>query len=198
MREIDAGIITYHKHWYVLLAKTYLPLLIMILVLGVIYWLTSRYSINPDAYPAPSSILTYAIPILLMCVVWLIYQYVDWHNDIYQLTKDSIVDSERKPLGTEITKSAPLKNILSLDHKKEGILGILLNFGTVNINVGDSTLSFYDVHNPTLVQKDIFQGIERFKKAQKTMADGQERQRMVEWIKSYHQLSKPENERDSE
>ena len=92
--------------------------------------------------------------------LWWLYQFVDWHNDIYQVTADKILDSERKPLGDEKSKSAPLENIQSLNAERRGLLGIVLNFGNIIINVGtESRFIFFNIPNPAQAQRDIFQHI---------------------------------------
>jgi len=78
----------------------------------------------------------------LILFLWLLYDYVDWHNDIYQVTPDQILDIERKPFGTEDKKAAPLENILSIEYERIGFLGLLFNFGTVLIKVGTTTFTF--------------------------------------------------------
>jgi hypothetical protein len=188
-RSVKDGIITYHKHWYVLFLKTWMPMLFIFGVIFVMIFLIWRDFASSEAvYPPMTSSLLLGFLFLLPPTAVLVYQYLDWKNDIYRLTKDSIVDSEKKPLGTEVTKSAPLKNVLSLEHQKEGILNILLNFGTVNINVGDATLSFFDVHDPALVQQDIFYRMEAMKRKAEETHSSRERDRMVEWIKAYHDV----------
>jgi hypothetical protein len=81
---------------------------------------------------------------------WL-YHYIDWSNDIYVVTSDQIFDIERKPLSREVKKSAKLENILSLRHDRIGIFGLMLNYGTVTINVGTEEFIFYGVYDPAQV-----------------------------------------------
>jgi len=116
-----------------------------------------------------------------------VYRLLDWQNDIYRVTPDSLMDSEKKPLGSEVTKSASLANVLSLENHRVGILGLLLNFGVVRINVGDSSLDFVDVHDPARIQQDIFLRMEALKlKQQESQAD-EERRRLAEWMKIYEE-----------
>ena len=74
--------------------------------------------------------------------IWWLYQYVDWRNDIYVLTLDKIFDIERKPLTREDKREASLANILSLENARIGLTGLILNYGTVTINVGNEKLTF--------------------------------------------------------
>jgi hypothetical protein len=116
-----------------------------------------------------------------------IYRILDWQNDIYILTPESLIDTEKKPLGSEVTKSAPLANVLSLENHKVGILGLLFNFGVVRINVGDTALDFENVANPVQVQQDIFARMEALKVKHEQGQVDEERRRMTEWLKVYEQ-----------
>ena len=118
---------------------------------------------------------------------WWLYNYVDWRNDIYQVTDRSIFDIERKPFGTESKKSAALENILSLEHERIGFLGYILNVGNVLINVGEAKFTFNDVYEPALVQQDIFSRMQqvRYKKQQEEVA--RERDRILKLLEIYHQ-----------
>jgi hypothetical protein len=126
---------------------------------------------------------------LVFGILWWIYQYADWRNDIYQVTDKFIFDIERKPLGTEVKKSAPLENILSLEHERVGLLGYLLNYGKVVINVGETRFIFNMVHDPARVQQDIFTRIHA-QRRQKEIADAaRERKRLVDVLGYYHQAA---------
>ena len=120
-------------------------------------------------------------------IAWGTYRILDWQNDIYILTPESLIDTEKKPLGSEITKSAPLANVLSLENHKVGILGLLLNFGVVRINVGDTALDFENVANPVQVQQDIFARMEALKVRQEQGQVEDEKRRMTEWLRVYEQ-----------
>jgi hypothetical protein len=115
------------------------------------------------------------------------YRYADWQNDTYMVTPDSLLDTEKKPLGSLVTKTAPLANVLSLENHRIGLLGLLFNYGVVRINVGDASLDFNGVHDPARVQQDIFSRMEALKfKTEQGKAD-EERKRMTEWLKVYEE-----------
>jgi hypothetical protein len=116
-----------------------------------------------------------------------VYRFLDWKNDMYIVTPESLIDTEKKPLGSEVTKSAPLANVLSLENHKVGLLGLLLNFGVVRASVGDAALEFKNVADPALVQRDIFTRMEALKtKHEKGQAED-ERRRMTEWLRVYEE-----------
>jgi len=185
-REVKGDIITYHKHWWVLLAGIWLPLIGLAGMISVSVLLYSQnLTLGGTELPLVStiSVLIGGNALFLGMVG---YQFLDWKNDIYRLTNDTIIDSERKPLGQEITKSAPIVNIISLEHQRDGILRLLLNFGNVNIVVADTKLTFYDVHNPAQVQQDIYNRQEQLKHDKQEAEDDREHTRMAEWLKTYH------------
>ena len=118
---------------------------------------------------------------------WWYYQYVDWSNDIFQVTPDQILDINKTPLGQVTSDIASLDNILHLEYERKGILQILFNYGNVYITIGGGKdMTFEDVYNPSAVQDDIERRrLERIsKKEQETIKA--ERERMADWFAAYH------------
>ncbi|MEX2142960.1 MAG: cyclic nucleotide-binding domain-containing protein [Anaerolineales bacterium] len=179
-RTVSGDTITYHKHWFTLLSSLALPALFAIAVL-----------IGPPIVLGGllESPLGLAVTVIafLTPVGLIIYRILDWQNDMYIVSPDKLVDTEKKPLGSEVTKSAPLANVLSLENHKVGLLGLLLNFGEVRISVGDASLVFTHVSDPALVQQDIFARMEALKSKQQKSQAEEERQRMTEWLRVYEE-----------
>ncbi|MCL4560362.1 MAG: cyclic nucleotide-binding domain-containing protein [Chloroflexi bacterium] len=181
------GVITYRKHWFILVKKTWKPLILtgVALALG-------------GASLAGAFTLLSASTAIILCsaaafggCLWLLYRYVDWHDDVYQVTPDQIVDIERTPLGKEERKAAPLDNILSIEFQRNGIIGLILNFGTVTIMIGNAQFTFDYVYNPSQVQQDVFRHMaERVNKKREAEAHA-ERERVSEWIAAYHESLHP-------
>jgi hypothetical protein len=122
------------------------------------------------------------IPILL----WWLYQYIDWRNDIFQVTEDQILDIDKTPLGKEERKAAPLDNILTTESQRSGFLQVLWNYGDVLITVGGAQLCFEDVRDPASVQQDIDRRrLARLERKKKLESDT-ERERVADWFVSYH------------
>ncbi len=186
LRYVSGASVTYRTHWFILLKKTGLPFLILvgIFVLSVARLFNLFTIISVPAFCGVN------ILIGLIVFLWFLYQYLDWHNDIYIIGPEQIADVNKKPLGHEERKVAPLRNILSIEYKRLGIIGLLLNFGTVYIRVGDQQLTFDDVFNPAEVQRELFHRL-----AAKTYSDRQaqaenERQRMADYIAIYDRLQR--------
>ena len=84
--------------------------------------------------------------------------------------------------------------------------GYLFNFGTVEITVGGTKLTFEDVLDPAAVQADIDRRrAARMAKKKEADAAG-ERERMADWLAAYHEnaeefreeLNRPKPETKSE
>ncbi len=190
-REVssDGKTITYHRHWWVLLKKTWLPLLGVIGVIAVwVYAVFHGYVLLGFNLPVLSFYLLWFVALLSVGGI-LAYHYQDWKNDIYMINKDDmLIDSEKKPFGEEISRSAPIKNIISLEHNRKGILRLLLNFGMVRVVVADATLTFYDVHNPAQVQQDIYYRQEQIKiRAEQDEKRG-DQEHFSKWLRAYHEV----------
>jgi hypothetical protein len=190
VRFEDSGTITYRKHWFVLLKTTWQPGLLLILLLGaIINRLFNLPVVDLTITPSGSRVDTLIGVMLLafaIVLVWWLYSYINWHNDIFQVTPDQIVDIDKTPLGREERRAAPLDNILSTEYRRIGLMQVLFNFGHVYITVGGSQLVFEDVADPPAVQQDIDQRrIARMalKKDSETRA---ERERLADWFAAYH------------
>lgn len=180
--------ITYRKHWLILFKKAWVPALITLVWIFLVAGL-GVVRVMDEAFPVP--LLTICaigpLPVLLILLPWLTYHYIDWRNDIYQVTDRSIFDIERRPFGTETRKSAPLENILSLEHQRPGFLGYVLNVGHVVINVGETRFTFNYVVHPALVQQDIFNRMHALKLQKQREEVARERERILKLIEIYHE-----------
>jgi hypothetical protein len=181
--------VTYRKHIFVLLEQTWMPGVVFLILLA-----TLAYAVfNPsDAFKtifnAQAGLLSFFWVILFIAaLLWWIYEYIDWRNDIFQVTPDQIKDIDKTPLGQITTDIASLDNILSIEYRRIGILELLFNYGTVYITVGGGKeMAFENVFNPSAVQDDIERRrLEKItKKEQETIKA--ERERVVNWFAAYY------------
>jgi hypothetical protein len=193
VRIEKGGTITYRKHIFVLFKQIWLPafglaILVFLLAIDLIH------PAKPISVFAPSlaseTLFAFWVVLFFIFLIWWIYQYLDWSNDIFQVTPDQILDIDRKPFGTEERKAAPLENILSTEAQREGFLEYLLNYGTVYINVGGATeLRFSDVTDPATVQQDIDnRRLARINAKAETQAKN-DRERLADWFATYHSVN---------
>jgi hypothetical protein len=186
VRTEMGGVVTYHKHPLVLLQRLALPTL---LLLGLLFLLGSRILGGITLLAGPAFFVAWLVPALVVAGWWL-YQYVDWRNDIYQVTPEQILDISRKPLGQEVRKTAPLANVLNIKTDRPGLLALILNFGSVIIQTGPGgEMRFQDVFAPLEVQQDIFRRIEM--RQQKAQADqvAAERDRLSKVLGAFYEIT---------
>jgi hypothetical protein len=193
IRLEENGIITYRKHWILLVQKAWQPTLVLFILLAVILLRAlNNYTFLPAFF-------IYGVGglFILFGLFWWAYEYVDWSNDIYQVSADQIIDIYRKPLGKEDKRVAPLENILSMEHTRRGIIGIIFNYGDVIAMVGAAKFVFQGVYDPAAVEQDIFRRIGARKQAQKEAEAVREREQIADWLEAYHNqtegLHKKEN-----
>lgn len=194
LRIEESGTITYRKHWIVLLRQVWQPTLLILLILAgmMARLITLVRTPGEKLFDFTNGISVdttmLALPILLLPLLgWWLYQYMDWGNDIFQVTSDQILDIDRKPFGTEERRAAPLENILSMEYKRLGLVGYLFNFGTVYITVGGTQLAFEDVLDPASVQSDIDRRRAARIAKKKESEAAAERERMSDWLVAYHE-----------
>jgi CRP-like cAMP-binding protein len=196
LRTEDGGTVIYHKHWIVLLKQLSRPLFFFFILLALM--ISRAWNLAQDPNNAlfeklesggfrPDTIFV-TIPLFMLPLIgWMVWEYIDWNNDIFKVTPDEIMDIDKTPLGTEERRAAQIENILSTEYKRVGLMGYLFNFGTVFISVGGTKLSFQDVLDPAGVQADINR--RRMARIAKKNDDSAnvERERMAVWLAAYHQ-----------
>jgi hypothetical protein len=178
--------ITYRKHWIVLVENVWQPTVLFFTGLGVVIWRSIDWIQFPDSGPEDKSIITIVGVVLIPLILWWLYQYLDWSNDIYQVTEDQILDVNKTPLGREERKAAPLDNILTTASERVGILQVMWNYGDVLITVGGSQLIFEDLMDPASVQQDLDRRRLARVEQKKQMEVAAERERMADYFASYH------------
>lgn len=180
LRQENGGTVTYHKHWLVLLRNTFPQISGMLLVVAAL--IAYPFVIGP----MPAWLIFILLTILMGLALWWFYRYEDWKNDLYQVTPDQIIDIYKKPFGVEDRKAAPLDGILSTEYKRNGLIEMLFNYGTVYITVGGAHFDFEDVADPPTVQQDIVRRLQVSLVKKKQAETANERERMAEWLAYYH------------
>jgi hypothetical protein len=182
VRFEEQGVITYRKHWAVLIRAIALPSLALLVTAAVL-----GAALGGMLVGIPADVLrSIAIPLLIALGAWWLYQYLDWANDLYQITPSHIIDLYKKPFGREVRKVAALDNILGTSIDRKGIIGILLNYGDVTAEVGTAQFDFEGIFDPVGAQQDIARAIDRLLE-RRSDAERQRRQdEMVEWLTAYH------------
>jgi hypothetical protein len=173
---------TFRKHWIILLKKTWLP---FTFGTAALFTLTGGLTKRMDFLVTDPAKWLLGV-IVLGCFIWFLYRFMDWNNDIYQVTSEQVMDVKRTPLGREDRKAAMLENILSINYRRRGLMGVLLNYGTVTIQVGTESLIFDYVRDPSSVQREVFRRMAERQSALRQVDIDSERERMSQWITAYH------------
>jgi len=183
--------ITYRKHWIVLIEKTWIPGMILWTLFGWLVYEFFSHSLKslPSLLGNAGVDAVLAVWLILFVIVfsWWYYQYINWSNDIFQVTPDQILDINKTPLGEVISDIASLDNILHLEYERKGLMQVLFNYGNVYITIGGGKgMTFEDVYNPSAVQDDIERRrLERITKKEQENIKA-ERERMADWFAAYH------------
>lgn len=180
--------VTYRKHIFVLIEQTWKPGLILFILVG----LFAYEGLTPSSSFASLLNVKFGWLFLIWtflisaAILWCIYEYVDWSNDIFRVTPEQIMDIDKTPLGEVTSDIASLENILSIEHKRIGILELLFNYGTVYITIGGGKeMTFENVYNPSDVQEDIERRrLERITKKEQESIKA-ERERTADWFAAY-------------
>ena len=192
LRREEGGTIIYRTHWVRLLQRAWMPtaLIIFILTLVVLSFLGKLGGINPI------TMLTFGFVSSICLGLWWLYEYMDWRNDAYIVSDENLIDVNKKPLGREEKRAAPVRNVQSIEYARLGIFGLILNYGTVTIRVGETDLTFDYVFNPSEVQQEIFKRLAKrdYTRRQAEIQDDQAR--LADWIEAYHHIMQQEQGRE--
>ena len=182
LRTQDEESITYRTHWWILWGKTFLPgLFILAVILAIIGRWLGVLTLLPEGL-----VYLFGVILILAGCGWWLYQYSDWQNDVYIITGDQLIDVYRKPLGTEDRRSAPVKNIQTVEFERKGLIRLMFNFGTVKIKIGNEELTFDNVYRPSQIQTEIYACY----RASLETAKKNEQQKFMEWFKTYDEIKK--------
>jgi hypothetical protein len=186
--------VIYRKHWYKLIRRIWRPALALV-VLATALALVAAGVVT--FVPLTAALLA-GLVLFVPLAGWALYEFIDWHNDIYMITEDQIMAISKKPLGTETKKTAPLGNVLSLKYERPGLIGILLNYGTVMAQVANTEFRFEGVFDPMSVQNDVYRRMEAQKNRKAAAEETRKREELADLLSVYHGLQDELEERPAE
>jgi uncharacterized membrane protein YdbT with pleckstrin-like domain len=127
---------------------------------------------------------------LVVLLPWWLWRFDDWQNDIYQVTSTRIIDVERLPMFLrEDRREASLGMIQNIKFEIPGLLGKILNYGSVTIETaGAGAFTFDCVKDPSGVQREIFRRMEAFQKNKERAAAERHRTELLDWFAVYDQM----------
>lgn len=183
MRLEEGAVITWRKHWMVLVRALVRPVLLLLLAALLAAWLAGRDVSLPPAAAA-------AIGVVLLG--WVLWQYENWRNDLYQVTEEHVIDIERLPFGfSEERRQASLSQIQDVRYRIPNPVATLFNFGNVVIQTAaeQGSFTFDSVYAPSRVQAEIFDRIQRHQERIQREEEERRAEEMVVWLRTYHDIA---------
>lgn len=169
-RVVEGDVITYHKSIFVLARLIVWPV-VGLVAIGLLAWLL--YSIGFSG----TIFLLIILFLMLLDLAALIWQFENWRNDTFQVTDKAVIDIDRKPFGFgEVRRQAPIANIQNVSAERPGLFATLFNFGFVKIETAgaQADITFDYVVNPSVIQSDIFERLDNYRKNER-IRDGRAR-----------------------
>ena len=190
----NPGQVIYRKHLVNLLKRAgkQMAALALLLVLFVVALYAPLDRVGIDR---PSILLAVGL-LLFVTFLWFWYKYEDYHNDIYVLTDEKIVDIERKPLAlSKVTQETNLDRVQNVTSQQKGLWANLLDYGDVLIQTAaaDKGITFSTVAHPQQVQRLIFQKMDERRRRQEERALGQRQRELIEGLKMYDEMLEERN-----
>jgi membrane protein YdbS with pleckstrin-like domain len=133
----------------------------------------------------------------IAAVLWFIYQYVDWRNDVYIVTDNEVIDVERELamypfffFYTESRRQASLANVQYVDLNIPHPLAMILNYGHVLVKTAgaEGTLDFLTVSNPRRVHDEILRRLGAYQDAQRAREFQERWGDMPQWFETYRDV----------
>ncbi len=194
LREESSEGILWRKHWIVLIWKI-VPVIafLFLLVIGAglaLFYVQSRTS---SSWFTLLIILLYGI-LFIVGVGWLLWEYEDWRNDVYILTKVSVIDEEKRPLGLEKeVRQAPLEMIQDVRFRIPTPLHTLLNVGDVIIETAGAQgqFTFDAVKDPQSVVQEIYRRLHAYEEERLAREQARIDNSVLEMIALYHREFHP-------
>ncbi len=139
----------FHKSPAVLIGRLILPLLVTLIPILGVGMISDMFSISG----------VYTITISLLPLLWALYRFEDWRNDLYQVAGGYAIDLYRKPLGLkESRRQVELASVQNIRTEQKGLIPFLFRFGDVILVTagGAADTVFKSVSKPWRVQESLF------------------------------------------
>jgi len=178
--------ITWRKHWWNLLERTWLPALAVLASLGMLL----VYVLSVQSLSA--TILLILAALLAAAVGWWLWNWKDWGNDQYILTKDSVIDTERKPLGISSKKTVTtFDKIQNVSYDIPNPWATILRYGTVIIQTAGAQgrLDFPYVRHPDKVQAEIHRRLSAYREDEIRKQREAQLTALPEWFSVYDRMA---------
>lgn len=179
--------VTWHKHWIFLLRGLAWPVLTYTLAIAA---LIAAIAAGAQGMVGPLQSLAAWVVVLLgpACLLWAVWNWEDWRNDLYELDRERVYDIESLPFGLrERSKETLITRISDVMYVVPGPLAAMLNYGDVILKTpGEATeFAFTGIPCPRKVQQEIMERVDEYRLMQGASAD----QEIEAWLKAYHDVT---------
>ncbi|HZT99423.1 MAG TPA: PH domain-containing protein [Ktedonobacteraceae bacterium] len=167
---------------WVLLAREALPILLFVLVLVVTFIVPNTGTLSGGLWRVWQYLLYFAVPGLFL---WAAIIWINYVDDVYILTSKRIIDIERSyVIFSQKRIEIEYKNIKDIKVKVPGLLGIILNIGTVSVETPGTNpdIIFDYVHDPFKLQDKINEIKDFGEKAKKIKDENEQKQNLDKWF----------------
>jgi uncharacterized membrane protein YdbT with pleckstrin-like domain len=189
IRIVKPDRIIWRKHWIILIKEAGLPFL---LVLISVAWFVAFLTLLPNRVGGISRYWFLILPIVagLASLVWYIWRYDGWRNDIYIVTDTRIIDIEGSPfhLREETRTEGTFDSIQNTDYSSPNWFARILRMGRVTISTAakQDAFTFDYVERPEEVQQEIFKRVTAFKEQQERAEKERQNAEFTKWFGIYH------------
>jgi len=178
--------IIWHKHWWFLLLDLLKPLglLIAFELANLVVAAAGNILGVGDNNPVLNVLSALRIPVYLILLPFLAWQWENWRNDQYIVTKDQLMSVDTLPFGLQETvKQTEIRRVVDATVTVDGVLPKLLGFGNIVIETpGEATeFIFEGVPHPFDVHREVMTRIE----AQREQEQVQWDRDIQEWLRAY-------------
>lgn len=157
LREDELVIFSERRHWIYLLRRTTLPIFLLFILFPLVSVLLGLG--GPIA-----TVFAVLVGILLLAIVgWIVWEYLNWRDDVFVLTTERIIHYERTWPVRESMEEAPLGNLEDINVVRSSFLANTLGFGDIILQTAGETveIDLTGVRQPMRLRELIFREIER-------------------------------------
>jgi hypothetical protein len=184
--EFGENQIVWRKHWWVLLGDLLQPVFIVCSLVAVL-WLASG-----TAWEYTRWIDGLFGLMLGGALIWVAWQALDWHNDVYVVTDERVVDIEKVPLLAEERREARLDRIQDVRYDQPTIIHRIFDFGHVWLETAGEIgrFTFDYVPHPREVQGEIFRRLDAYRRRGEHRQREVSREAFLELLGLYHERTR--------
>lgn len=180
--------IIWRKHWWNLLRRSWLSALAVLVSLATLL----AYLLSVQSR---STTITLILAGLLAAALgWWLWNWKDWGNDLYIVTTDGVIDTERKPLGISSKKTVTtFDKVQNVSYDISNPWATLLRYGTVILQTAGAQgrLDFPYVRHPDKVQDEIYRRLSAYREEENRKQREAQLTALPEWFSVYDRMRQP-------